>query len=307
MTEHSAVHADEPKEKVEAGHYQVKKGDTLLEVADKFEISTLRLKKWNHLTSDTLKPGKVLVVSADKVDAALSVSAMLKPGVEATKPKEEISSASAPLEEEKTFVPAEEVTAEVASIEQPAPIEQAPDRVEPEVFSPADPALDRTVTMPAIQRHDEEVNQINISDYAAQDVSSLLPDEQPSVVLVPDRTTAAAPSARSDVAQLARQVAVGKSYVYGANSATQVDCSSFAQQVFAAMGKKLPRTTYEQMAVGKRITDPEPGDLVFFNEGSHVGIYIGNGQMIDALNPREGIKQRAVSYIDGTVTGYYRY
>lgn len=51
-----------------------------------------------------------------------------------------------------------------------------------------------------------------------------------------------------NVAQIARSVAVGKSYVYGANSATAVDCSAFAQQVLAAQGKSIPRTTYAQMA-----------------------------------------------------------
>lgn len=49
-------------EKVHAGEYKVKKGDTLLKVADKYDISTLRLKKWNHLKSDKLKPGKILIV-----------------------------------------------------------------------------------------------------------------------------------------------------------------------------------------------------------------------------------------------------
>ncbi|UOB21048.1 LysM peptidoglycan-binding domain-containing protein [Macrococcus armenti] len=110
-----------------------------------------------------------------------------------------------------------------------------------------------------------------------------------------------------NIAQIANSVAAGKSYVYGANSATAVDCSAFAQQVLAAQGKSIPRTTYAQMAAGTRVSTPQAGDLVFFNGGSHVGVYIGNGQMIDALNPSEGIGQRAVSYVNGTVDGYYRF
>ncbi|WP_340391676.1 LysM peptidoglycan-binding domain-containing protein [Macrococcoides caseolyticum] len=110
-----------------------------------------------------------------------------------------------------------------------------------------------------------------------------------------------------NVAQIANGIASGKSYVYGANSATAVDCSAFTQQVLAAQGKSIPRTTYAQMAAGTRVSTPQAGDLVYFNGGSHVGIYIGNGQMIDALNPSEGIGQRPVSYINGSVTGYYRF
>lgn len=110
-----------------------------------------------------------------------------------------------------------------------------------------------------------------------------------------------------NVASVALSVAAGKSYVYGANSASAVDCSSFAQQVLAAMGKSIPRTTYAQAAVGTQVSAPQPGDLVFFNNYSHVGVYIGGGQMVDALNPSEGIGQRSVSYVSGHVDGYYRF
>lgn len=110
-----------------------------------------------------------------------------------------------------------------------------------------------------------------------------------------------------NVTSVALSVAAGKSYVYGANSASAVDCSSFAQQVLAAMGKSIPRTTYAQAAVGTQVSAPQPGDLVFFNNYSHVGVYIGGGQMVDALNPSEGIGQRSVSYVSGHVDGYYRF
>lgn len=111
----------------------------------------------------------------------------------------------------------------------------------------------------------------------------------------------------NDVASVALSIAAGKSYVYGANSASAVDCSSFTQQVLAAMGKSIPRTTYAQAAAGTQVSNPQPGDLVFFNNYSHVGVYIGGGQMVDALNPSAGIGQRAVSYISGSVDGYYRF
>ncbi|GGB00235.1 LysM peptidoglycan-binding domain-containing protein [Macrococcus hajekii] len=289
----STVHADE---KVKEGYYEVKKGDTLLEVADKFDISTLRLKKWNDLTTNKLKPGQKLVVSAERADASHAINVMLKPGVEAV--KDSTSVESAPVEPAAVEAPSiEEVTSE-------APVVSTETPVDTEAFSPTEPVVESAVETPVIQAHEAEFNQINVADYNTQQDYSLLPVSEPADTAVV--STVKKPAA-NHIAQVARQVAVGKSYVYGANSATQVDCSSFVQQVFQVMGKKMPRTTYDQIAIGARVTDPQPGDLVFFNDASHVGIYIGNGQMIDALNPTEGIKQRAVSYIDGTVTGYYRY
>ncbi|MCE4955979.1 C40 family peptidase [Macrococcoides caseolyticum] len=111
----------------------------------------------------------------------------------------------------------------------------------------------------------------------------------------------------NNVATVARSIAKNRVYVYGANNNYAVDCSAFAQQVMRAVGKSVPRTTYAQMAAGKRVYNPQPGDLVYFNGGSHVGVYIGNGRMVDALNPREGVRERAVSYIRGSVYGYYRF
>ncbi|TDM41622.1 NlpC/P60 family protein [Macrococcoides goetzii] len=110
-----------------------------------------------------------------------------------------------------------------------------------------------------------------------------------------------------NVASVARSIAANRVYVYGANNRYAVDCSAFAQQVMRAMGKSIPRTTYAQMAAGKRVYNPRPGDLVYFNGGSHVGVYIGNGRMVDALNPRAGVGERSIAGFYGTVTGYYRF
>lgn len=126
---------------------------------------------------------------------------------------------------------------------------------------------------------------------------------------------APAPTADADVstnnsgaASTAHSVASGKSYVYGANSATAVDCSALTQQFMKEhKGIDIPRTAAGQQAAGTQVSDPQPGDLVFFNDGTHVGIYIGNGQMVDALNPSEHVGERSVNYVSGSIDGYYRY
>lgn len=78
---------------------------------------------------------------------------------------------------------------------------------------------------------------------------------------------------------------LGKPYVWGATGPDSFDCSGLTQAAYKAAGIDLPRTTYDQVNVGTRVaeTDLQPGDLIFFySDVSHVGLYIGNGEMIHA-------------------------
>jgi cell wall-associated NlpC family hydrolase len=77
----------------------------------------------------------------------------------------------------------------------------------------------------------------------------------------------------------------GKPYVYGATGPNSYDCSGLTQAAFAAAGVTIGRTTYDQVKDGVPIAkaDLKPGDLVFFYSGpSHVGIYLGDGQIVHA-------------------------
>lgn len=101
----------------------------------------------------------------------------------------------------------------------------------------------------------------------------------------------------------------GTPYVWGGNSLTRgVDCSGLVQQVYKRLGINLPRTTYQQAKAGKIVSTKSllPGDLVFYNTGSrdpngigtygHVAIYIGNGQVVQAYNTKQGIKVTSITY-----------
>lgn len=80
----------------------------------------------------------------------------------------------------------------------------------------------------------------------------------------------------------------GIPYLYGGSTPAGFDCSGFTQYVFAQVGISLGRTTYAQYAQTYAVSDPRPGDLVFYGGSSpwHVGIYAGNGMMYDS--PRTG-------------------
>ena len=79
-------------------------------------------------------------------------------------------------------------------------------------------------------------------------------------------------------------------YVYGGSTPAGFDCSGYTQYVFAQAGISIPRTATAQMFATTRVSDPQPGDLIFFGGASgyayHVGIYAGGGMMYDS--PRTG-------------------
>ena len=89
---------------------------------------------------------------------------------------------------------------------------------------------------------------------------------------------------------------LGKSYVWGATGPNTFDCSGFTSYVYSKVtGRYIGRTTYDQINAGREVSYSElqPGDLVFPHSG-HVGIYIGNGQMIHAPRTGDVIKVSSV-------------
>ncbi|MFJ4711117.1 NlpC/P60 family protein [Streptomyces sp. NPDC088785] len=110
-----------------------------------------------------------------------------------------------------------------------------------------------------------------------------------------DRTAPAseAPGPRAAAAIAYARRALGSPYVWGATGPDAFDCSGLTQAAYRAAGVSLPRTTYAQINAGRRVSRSalQPGDLVFFYSGiSHVGLYIGNGEMIHAPNPSAPVR-----------------
>ncbi|MFE0416937.1 C40 family peptidase [Streptomyces tendae] len=105
--------------------------------------------------------------------------------------------------------------------------------------------------------------------------------------------SAQAPNSRAAAAVAYAYQKLGSPYVWGATGPNAFDCSGLTQAAYRAAGVSLPRTTYAQIDAGRRVPRSElrPGDLVFFYSGiSHVGIYVGKGQMIHAPNPSAPVR-----------------
>lgn len=93
---------------------------------------------------------------------------------------------------------------------------------------------------------------------------------------------------------------IGKPYVWGATGPSSYDCSGLTAAAWKEAGVQLPRTTWDQVKVGKRVATADllPGDLVFFYDDiSHVGIYQGDGKMIHAPKPGANVREESIYYM----------
>jgi peptidoglycan DL-endopeptidase CwlO len=111
----------------------------------------------------------------------------------------------------------------------------------------------------------------------------------------------------AQVAILFALAQVGKPYLWGGSGPDAFDCSGLVQQAWKVAGVALPRVAIDQFNATIPISfqDLQPGDLVFFeNPVGHVGIYVGNGQMIDA--PFTGAQVRLDSIFWNNIAGFGR-
>ncbi len=109
-------------------------------------------------------------------------------------------------------------------------------------------------------------------------------------------TTTTSSATGAQVASYACQF-IGNPYVWGGTSLTNgCDCSGFVMQVYKHFGVSLSHSSHAQAKSGVAVSysEAQPGDIIYYNSsssasGGHVGIYIGNGQMVSALGSKWGI------------------
>jgi cell wall-associated NlpC family hydrolase len=134
---------------------------------------------------------------------------------------------------------------------------------------------------------------------AAKSVLSKLKEEARQRLLEASRGTTRVSDAdipasgRAAVAVHFAMAQIGKAYVYGAAGPNAYDCSGLTMRAWGAAGVGLPHSSSAQYASGTHISESQlrPGDLVFYYSPiSHVGMYIGNGLIVNAENPSAGIR-----------------
>jgi peptidoglycan DL-endopeptidase CwlO len=126
----------------------------------------------------------------------------------------------------------------------------------------------------------------------------------------PSPSAAPPPSSHSSVVSIALQY-LGVPYVWGGASPSGFDCSGLTMYAYAKVGVYLPHNAAMQYGMGSPVSRSQlaPGDLVFFNGLSHVGMYIGGGRFVHAPHTGDVVKISSLSeyWYSATYVGARRY
>ena len=139
----------------------------------------------------------------------------------------------------------------------------------------------------------------SVGETAEEESARLAAEEAARVAAEQARIAAAKEASRQkgiEIVNYAKQF-IGNPYVYGGTSLTRgTDCSGFVMGVYRHFGVSLPRTSYSMRSVGRAVSysDMQVGDIVCYS--GHVGIYAGNGKLINAIDEKRGINLSNATY-----------
>jgi len=174
-----------------------------------------------------------------------------------------------------------------------------PPAVTPPAVTPAPAVTPPAVTPPA-------VTPPAVTSPSAMASAGTSPAATASAGTSPAATTrAGAVTSGSGVGYAALQAALsklGSPYEYGAAGPGSFDCSGLVQWAYKQAGVSVPRTSQAQAGVGTPVAqqDLQPGDIVAFYGGGHVGIYAGNGNVVHAPDYGQPVKVAPMRYMDFT-------
>jgi len=189
---------------------------------------------------------------------------------------------------------------------QPAPVQQAAPQPAPVQQAAPQPApVQQAAPQPA------PVQQAAPPAPPQQAAPQPAPPQQPAPQPAPPQPAPPSHRGSSQVASTVLAAAYsqrGKPYSYGAAGPDAYDCSGLVLWAFAQAGVSLPHSAADQYGYGTHIApaDLQPGDIVFFDEGGgigHNGIYVGNGNMIDANHSGGWVDVRSMAYYPGLIGG----
>lgn len=262
--------------------YRVHSGDSLYSIARQYHTSVSTLENWNHLHSDLIHPGQVLVVGQTSTDGTKAL-----PSAEKSASTIHTTSYHATSQSSQSYT-----------------------------VQSGDSLWSISRKFGVTVRDIELWNGLSSSSviHAGQHLHIRGSSHQVTMLSsrssTPDNSLTAA-AVGYEIAQYAKQF-VGTPYAWGGTSPSGFDCSGFVQYVYAHFGTALPRTSYDQFGVGTSVSlsDLEPGDILFFDTfgsgASHDGIYLGNGEFINAASVDVEIDSISSAYWGGHFVGAKR-
>nr|AAO83931.1 invasion associated protein p60 [Listeria monocytogenes] len=263
--------------------HAVKSGDTIWALSVKYGVSVQDIMSWNNLSSSSIYVGQKLAIKQT------ANTATPKAEVKTEAPAAEKQAAPVVKENTNTNTATTEKK-ETATQQQTAPktpTEAAKPAPAPSTNTNANKTNTNTNTNPNTNNTNTNTpsKNTNTNSNTNTNTNSNTNANQGS------SNNNSNSSASAIIAEAQKHL--GKAYSWGGNGPTTFDCSGYTEYVFAKAGISLPRTSGAQYASTTRISESQakPGDLVFFDYGSgisHVGIYVGNGQMINAQD--NGVK-----------------
>ncbi|RFU63975.1 C40 family peptidase [Peribacillus glennii] len=266
--------------KTTTAYYTVKAGDTLLKIANKQGITLGELKNWNKINGHLIYPGQKLIVSKKAASTTIEL-----PANKPSRGKKEEKQSTAPAAGTVYTVKQGDSLSKIAS------------------------KFGLSVTeLKSINKLTSDViytgQRLVVSKTSGKPVQDTAVSDQP-----------ASNGEKVGILLAEAKKQIGVPYSWGGSSPSGFDCSGFVYYVYKKAGYQISRyssSTYFDM--GKRVTAPQPGDLVFFSPSAdkkylitHMGIYMGGQQFIHASSSK-GVRISSLdeSYYKTRFAGYKR-
>ena len=277
--------------------YTVQSGDTLSKIAAKYAVSISQLKEWNQLSRDQLSIGQQLIVSKaiEKKKGAL-IASTKKSAVNVRPSNDLIAREDVEEEQHLTHLIVKGDT--LTKIAQLYGVTISDIKLWNNLKSDVI-YIGQTLRISSI-RQDDIVPDITFENEIISEV-----DQKINNQLASERTITSSPSANglqlySKVLEMGHSLK-GIPYVFGGNTVAGFDCSGYINYVFSKSGMKITRKSSADyfMNDSTEVTNPLPGDLVFFKNTymagiSHMGIYIGNNEFLHAGS--KGVEVSKLTY-----------